>query len=132
MKKIKKDFVDFYLMVLDEEQRRQTQKEAYLAAEVRWLGEGNPTPRFSHWESFRGATWRYMKQGTPFFIALATVGSIDATIMKRARNYDEAKRWVLRLQAGIVTGPIEVKIYTSLTGRLDETADMIEILNPSI
>jgi len=127
MKK-KDSFLKFYLMQINLESVFDTQMASYDEAEKEWRRQ-HGEHRFSSWGVYRQAiSWRFKRGGFPtFYVVSVEVRSIDALIRRAFLTKEEADNFCAKMQENI-SGAIIARIYTSKTGKIDDTAKEIEIV----
>ena len=112
-------FLEFYLLVLKYERVYSTQKRAYIEAEAEWMSYGR-TRRYSTWNAFRCNVHQRIKK-LSFFIARLRhfEYGLDFVVGSYSKK-DECELFAAGIGARIPG--CTVTIYSSATGRIDETA----------
>ncbi len=117
----------FYILQINLESVFDTQMASYEEAEKEWRREYGEH-RFSSWGVYRQAISSRFKRGFPLlYVVSMQVRSIGALIRRTFLTKEDAENFCAHAQEHI-SGAIVARIYTSKTGKIDDTAKEIEII----
>lgn len=124
-RKSSRDILEFYLGVIKNERVFGPQKIAFEETRREWVFAGKE-PVFETWNAFRCGKFRMRENGYSFWVAKADLLDLGLTIVNTFTNENDARGWVYSVSSK-VSGPSTVRLMTSDTGRVDESAVEVEV-----